>query len=60
MNTQVKQVDMIISIKKVSLKGAVYGFSGTDAANMDDYYDPDGTLRNPQEIYNLWKGQRYF
>ncbi len=22
---------------------------------MDDYYDPDGTLRNPQEIYNLQK-----
>lgn len=43
--------------KKGEPKGAVYGFSGTDAANMDDYYDPDGTLRNPQEIYNLWKGQ---
>ena len=40
--------------KKGEPKGAVYGFSGTDAANMDDYYDPDGTLRNPQEIYNLW------
>lgn len=34
--------------KKGEPKGAVYGFSGTDAANMDDYYDPDGTLRNPQ------------
>ena len=43
--------------KKGEPKGAIYGFSGTDAANMDDYYDPDGTLRNPQEIYNLWKGQ---
>ncbi|MBF0713475.1 sulfurtransferase [Gemella sp. GH3] len=35
-------------------QGAIYGFSGTSASNMDDYYDPDGTLRNPQEIYNLW------
>ena len=43
--------------KKGEPKGAIYGFSGTDAANMDDYYDPDGTLRNPQEIYNLWKDQ---
>lgn len=24
---------------------------------MDDYYDPDGTLRNPNEIFALWKGQ---
>ena len=24
---------------------------------MADYYDPDGTLRNPKEIFSLWEGQ---
>ncbi|MEM8070866.1 rhodanese-like domain-containing protein [Morganella morganii] len=24
---------------------------------MSDYYDPDGTLRNPEEIFALWKTQ---
>ena len=24
---------------------------------MADYYDPDGTLRNPNEIFALWKTQ---
>lgn len=38
-------------------KGSYYGFAGTDAQNMDDYYDPDGTIRNPEEIYALWDTQ---
>ena len=38
-------------------QGAIFGFSGETKADVNDYYDPDGTLRNPQEIYNLWKGQ---
>lgn len=38
-------------------EGAIFGFSGSNAGNMDDYKDPDGTIRNPQEIYNLWAGQ---
>ena len=38
-------------------KGAIYGFSGDTKNDVNDYYDPDGTLRNPQEIYNLWAGQ---
>lgn len=37
--------------------GAIFGFAGTDASNMADYYDPDGTLRNPLEIFELWKTQ---
>ena len=37
--------------------GAIWGFAGTDSSNMADYYDPDGTLRNPQEIFALWEGQ---
>lgn len=38
-------------------KGAIWGFAGTDSSNMADYYDPDGTLRNPLEIFALWKTQ---
>lgn len=38
-------------------QGAVWGFAGTDASNMADYYDPDGTLRNPGEIFALWQEQ---
>ena len=38
-------------------KGAIWGFAGTDSSNMADYYDPDNTLRNPNEIFALWKGQ---
>ncbi len=33
------------------------GIAGTDSSNMADYYDPDGTLRNPNEIFALWKTQ---
>lgn len=38
-------------------KGAIWGLAGTDSSNMADYYDPDGTLRNPNEIFELWKKQ---
>lgn len=38
-------------------QGAIWGFAGTDSSNMVDFYDPDGTLRNPKEIFALWKGQ---
>ncbi len=38
--------------------GAIWGFSGVDASNMSDYLDPDGTLRNPKEIFELWKTQK--
>lgn len=37
--------------------GAIWGFGGTDPNNSAAFYDPDGTLRNPYEIFNLWKGQ---
>ncbi len=39
-------------------QGAIWGFAGTDSSNMADYYDPDGTLRNPNEIFALWQGQQ--
>lgn len=38
-------------------KGAIWGFAGSDAGHMQDYYDPDNTLRNPLEIVKLWKNQ---
>lgn len=38
-------------------KGAIYGFSGTDASNLDEYYDPDRTFRNPNEMVALWDKQ---
>ncbi|MBZ7976934.1 rhodanese-like domain-containing protein [Campylobacter sp. RM12637] len=38
-------------------KGAIWGFAGTNSSNVADYYDPDGTLRNPYEIYELWQSQ---
>ncbi|WP_101773042.1 rhodanese-like domain-containing protein [Peptostreptococcus faecalis] len=38
-------------------KGAIWGFAGSDAANMQDYYDPDNTLRNPLELAQLWEAQ---
>lgn len=37
--------------------GAIWGFGGTDSGNLADYYDPDGSLRNPYEIFALWDGQ---
>lgn len=38
-------------------QGAIWGFAGSDSSNMADYYDPDGTLRNPKEMFALWQGQ---
>lgn len=35
-------------------KGAVWGHAGSDAYHMEDYLDPDGTLRNLYEIEKLW------
>ncbi|SPY78957.1 rhodanese-like domain-containing protein [Providencia rustigianii] len=37
--------------------GAIWGFGGKNANDMSDYYDPDCTLRNPEEIFALWKTQ---
>ncbi|WP_301098305.1 rhodanese-like domain-containing protein [Otariodibacter sp.] len=45
----------------ISRKGepidAIWGFAGTDISNMNDYFSPDGTLRNPDEIFRLWEEQ---
>lgn len=48
---------------KISLgepKDAIWGFAGNKIRNFEDYYDPDGTLRNPLEIKELWKSQGLF
>ncbi|BCX78795.1 rhodanese-like domain-containing protein [Campylobacter sp. 19-13652] len=37
--------------------GAIWGFAGSDSSNVADYYDPDDTLRNPDEIFALWQSQ---
>lgn len=37
--------------------GAIWGYAGTNASNVADYYDPDGSLRNPKEIFALWEKQ---
>lgn len=37
--------------------GAIWGHAGTDASNMADYFEADGTLRDPREIFALWEKQ---
>ncbi len=36
-------------------KGAIWGLAGHTSADIADFYDPDGTLRNPNEIASLWQ-----
>lgn len=38
-------------------QGAIWGFAGSDADHIEDYLNPDNTLRNPFEIFNLWQQQ---
>lgn len=38
-------------------KNAIWGFAGEKIKQMEDYYDPDGTYRNPNEISFLWRTQ---
>lgn len=38
-------------------KDAIWGFAGKRIKNMDDYYAPDGRLRNPYEIESIWRNQ---
>lgn len=39
---------------------AIWGFSGSKIRHMEDYYDPDNTLRNPLEVEKLWQTQGVF
>ncbi len=36
-------------------KGAIWGMAGHNSSDISDFYDPDGTLRNPNEIFKLWE-----
>ncbi len=36
-------------------KGAIWGLAGHNSSDIADFYDPDGTLRNPNEIVKLWE-----
>lgn len=37
------------------IAGAVWGYSGSGAQHMEDYRNPDGTMRSFHEIANNWK-----
>lgn len=43
--------------RKGEPKGAIFGFAGKDSSDMSNFYDPDGTLRNPLEMMALWESQ---
>lgn len=36
-------------------KGAIWGHSGTDSNSLEDYRNLDNTMRNKDEILNMWK-----
>ena len=37
------------------ITGAIWGYSGSDAQHMEDFRNPDGTMRSFHEITNNWK-----
>lgn len=43
--------------KKGRIPGAVYGYAGTSATTLEDYRNIDNTMRNQDEILDLWKKQ---
>lgn len=55
--------DKLPSIKDEMSAGepyqAIWGFAGTRIKKMEDYYDPDLTYRNPQELEFLWSRQGF-
>ena len=36
-------------------QGSAWGHSGTNSSNLDDYRNVDNTMRNKDEILNMWK-----
>lgn len=44
-------------LRKGEPREAIWGFSGEKIRQMEDYIDPDLTLRNPHEIEHLWLNQ---
>lgn len=41
--------------KKGRIPGAVYGYAGTSSVTLEDYRNIDNTMRNADEIKELWK-----
>ena len=40
---------------KGDIAGARWGHAGIDATHMDDYHNPDGTMRSEADLTALWK-----
>ncbi len=34
--------------------GSVWGHAGSDSSHLEDYRNPDNTMRSSQEIYDMW------
>jgi 3-mercaptopyruvate sulfurtransferase SseA len=34
--------------------GSVWGHAGSDSSHLEDYRNPDSTMRSAQEIYDIW------
>ena len=43
--------------KKGRIPGAIYGYAGTTSVTLEDYRNIDNTMRNQDEILELWKEQ---
>lgn len=43
--------------KKGRIPGSIYGYAGTSSTTLEDYRNIDNTMRNADEIQNLWKSQ---
>jgi len=42
--------------KKGRIPGSIFGNCGTDAYHMENYRNPDHTIREEQEVAKIWKG----
>ena len=40
---------------KGEIAGARWGHAGSDSTHMEDFHNPDGTMRSAQDIANMWK-----
>lgn len=43
--------------KKGRIPGSIYGYAGTSSTTLEDYRNIDNTMRNADEILNLWKSE---
>ena len=54
LNLRVKLQDTIILNQKDVRAGSVWGHAGSDSSHLEDYRNPDSTMRSAQEIYDIW------